>query len=77
MIDYAWLIPALPAVAFALILFFGKRTPGRGAPIGILAVGAAWVISVVVGWHFVSGGEPVSHQFHYMDAGFFHLNVGE
>ena len=77
MIDYAWLIPALPTAAFALILFFGKRSPGKGAPIGILAVGASWVISVIVGWHFVSGGGPVSHQVHYLDAGFFHLNVGE
>ena len=37
MIDFAWLIPSLPAVAFFLILFFGKRMPRKGAEIGITA----------------------------------------
>jgi NADH-quinone oxidoreductase subunit L len=76
-IDYAWLIPALPAVAFVLILFFGRRMPGKGAEIGIVAVGVSLVMSLLVGWHFVSGGGPVSHQVSYLDAGFFHLNIGE
>src|SRR5688572_9983404 len=44
--DISWLIPILPFAAFVLIVMFGKRTPGRGAPIGILAVGAALVIGI-------------------------------
>jgi NADH-quinone oxidoreductase subunit L len=43
----AWIIPALPAVSFILILFFGKKLPGRGAELGIAAVGASFVLSVV------------------------------
>src|SRR5947207_15521645 len=77
MIHFAWLIPVLPAVAFFLILFFGKRLPFHGAEIGITAVGASLVIALVVGWHFVAGGEPVLHQVKYFDAGFLHLDVGE
>ena len=34
-----WLIPLIPAISFVLILFLGKRTPGKGAPTepGLLA----------------------------------------
>ena len=37
MLDYAWIIPVIPAVSFALILFFGKRMPSQGSEIGIFA----------------------------------------
>src|SRR3954465_14697427 len=47
MLDYAWLIPTIPAVSFALILFFGKRMPRKGSEIGILAVGASFVLSCI------------------------------
>jgi NADH-quinone oxidoreductase subunit L len=76
-IRYAWVIPSLPAVAFFLILFLGKRTPGQGAPIGIVAVGASFVMSLLVLFHFVQGGDPVGASVHYLDAGFFHLDIGQ
>ena len=47
MLDHAWLIPIIPAVSFALILFFGKRMPRKGSEIGITAVGASFVLSCV------------------------------
>jgi NADH-quinone oxidoreductase subunit L len=47
MLDYAWLIPTIPAVSFALILFFGKRMPKKGAEIGIAAVGTSFVLACV------------------------------
>ena len=47
MLNYAWLFPAIPALSFVLILFFGKRTPGKGAPIGIVALGSSFVLSIV------------------------------
>jgi NADH-quinone oxidoreductase subunit L len=47
MLESAWIIPALPAVSFVVILFFGKRFPKKGAEIGILAVGASFVLSIV------------------------------
>ncbi len=53
MLDYAWIIPALPAVSFLLILFFGKRMPLRGAEIGIGAVGASFVLSVVAVFQWI------------------------
>jgi NADH-quinone oxidoreductase subunit L len=55
MLEQAWLIPVLPFAAFFLILFFGKRTPGRGAPIGIAATAAAWAISLIVFFEVLDG----------------------
>ena len=40
MLNNGWIIPAIPAVSFLLILFFGKHLPKKGSEIGILAVGA-------------------------------------
>ncbi len=49
--ENVWLIPALPAASFLLIIFFGKRIgqslPLKGAEIGILSVGAAFVLAVL------------------------------
>src|ERR1700694_962906 len=53
MLENAWLIPALPAVSFAVILLFGKRSPKQGAMIGIAAVGASFVASCVAAVEWV------------------------
>ena len=53
----AWLVPALTLAAWALILLLGKRLPGKGAPFGILAVGAGWVISLGILARVIGGGE--------------------
>ncbi|CAB4852547.1 MAG: NADH-quinone oxidoreductase subunit L [Actinobacteria bacterium] len=42
---HAWLIPVIPAVAFFLIIFFGKRLPRGGSEIGIAAMLASLVIA--------------------------------
>jgi NADH-quinone oxidoreductase subunit L len=52
-LDYAWIIPALPAASFLLIIFFGKRMPLRGAEIAIGAVGASFVLSVVAVFQWI------------------------
>ena len=52
MLAYAWLIPAIPALSFVLILAFGKRLPRGGSEIGIAAVGIAFILALGtgVGW---------------------------
>lgn len=45
-LENVWLIPALPALAFLGILFFGKRMPKGGAELGIAAIGAAFLLAV-------------------------------
>ena len=58
--ENAWLIPLLPFAAFIIILFFGKRFPRKGTEVGILAVGAAFVLSLIVlVGDYVGGGGPV------------------
>jgi len=44
-LDYAWLVPLIPALSFVVILLFGKRMPRHGSEIGIVAVGASFVLS--------------------------------
>jgi NADH:ubiquinone oxidoreductase subunit 5 (subunit L)/multisubunit Na+/H+ antiporter MnhA subunit len=47
MLDYAWIIPAIPALSFVLILFFGKKMPRHGSEIGITAIAASFVLSCI------------------------------
>ena len=44
-LDHAWLVPLIPAVSFAVILFFGKRMPKGGSEVGVTALGASWLLS--------------------------------
>jgi NADH-quinone oxidoreductase subunit L len=77
-IRYAWLIPSLPAVSFFLIVFFGKRMPRRGSEIGIAAVFGGFVISLIILWHFVAGGEPHVSSIQFIDGGsFFKVEIGQ
>ena len=60
--DNAWLIPALPAASFVLILLFGKRLPYKGAEIGITAVLSAFVLALLTTFAWIGdiqggGGE--------------------
>ncbi|MEP6626173.1 MAG: NADH-quinone oxidoreductase subunit L [Acidimicrobiia bacterium] len=68
MLDYAWVIPAIPVLSFLLILFFGKKMPKGGSEIGIAAVGSSFVLACItaVQWFArvedatkTSGGEAV------------------
>jgi NADH-quinone oxidoreductase subunit L len=62
---HVWIVPALMALSFLLILFFGKRLPKKGAEIGIAAVGIAFVFALLTAgsWfvrindHGEAGGE--------------------
>ncbi len=48
MLDLVWLFPVIPAVSFLIILFFGKRLPKKGAEVGILTLGALFLMACVV-----------------------------
>jgi NADH-quinone oxidoreductase subunit L len=54
MLDNAWIIPALPAISFLVIMFFGKRLPKKGAAVGIFAVGASFVCSCVAAVEWIN-----------------------
>jgi NADH-quinone oxidoreductase subunit L len=59
--ELAWLVPALPLVAWAVILLVGKRLPDGGAPVGILAVAAGWVISLTILFGVIGGDRDAHH----------------
>ncbi len=55
MIDKVWIIPALMASSFLVILFFGKRWGTRAtAGIGIAAVSICLLLSVIVAGNWIS-----------------------
>ena len=58
MLENAWLIPLTMAASFVVILFFGKRMPKKGAEIGILAIGACFVLSVIAALRVDRQGGP-------------------
>jgi NADH-quinone oxidoreductase subunit L len=76
-IRYTWVIALLPFVSAALILFFGKRVPGKGSGFGIVAMGAAFVMSLAVLWHFVQGGGVYASSVPWFSVGSFHLELGQ
>ena len=50
-----WLVPLLPFLAFFVILFFGRKMPGKGHWVGIGAVGLGLLLSLV-GFFELAGG---------------------
>ncbi|MHB1138597.1 MAG: NADH-quinone oxidoreductase subunit 5 family protein [Microthrixaceae bacterium] len=60
---HVWIIPALMALSFVLILFFGKRMPKKGAEIGVVFVGIAFVLSLITAGNWISwtNDNPESH----------------
>src|SRR3954470_1908421 len=54
----AWLIPAIPGACFWLILFFGKRMPGKGADIGIAGIAASFVLAVGAAYQWITMDTP-------------------
>ncbi|MFB3737522.1 MAG: NADH-quinone oxidoreductase subunit L [Candidatus Velamenicoccus archaeovorus] len=76
-LKYTWIVAVLPFASAGLILFFGKRTPGKGPIYGILALAAGAVISLSVLWHFVTGGEAYGSSVTWFQVGAFRVEIGQ
>jgi NADH-quinone oxidoreductase subunit L len=74
---YAWVVAVLPFVSAPLILFFGRRTPGRGWIYGVASVGAGFVLSLGILWHFVQGGGPTASSVSWFQVGPFTVELGQ
>ena len=57
-LTHVWIIPALMALSFLLILFFGKQLPKKGAEIGIFFLGVVFVLALI------TAGQWISHSEH-------------
>jgi len=71
--DLAYLIPVLPALAFVITFFFGKKMPSGGAIIPILAIATSCVISLLITLNLLQHPEEVVHQSYHW---FAILNLG-
>ena len=58
----AWLIPAIPAASFVVILLFGKRLPRKGSEVGILALLVSWILATACAIQWIR--LPVDHESH-------------
>jgi NADH-quinone oxidoreductase subunit L len=64
LLDHAWIIPAVPAVSFVLLLAFGKRCSHwkyKGAEIGIAALFIAFLLSLGAGVQWIQHANDAHH----------------
>jgi NADH-quinone oxidoreductase subunit L len=74
--ELAWLVPVLPLTAFFVIVFVGKRTPGKGAVIGILATGTSFVIGIACFLEAIRMGDIVERSVRWLSFGGLDLELG-
>jgi NADH-quinone oxidoreductase subunit L len=70
-VELAWLVPVLPLASAVLIAVFGKNLPGKGSEIGVVALLAAWVLSIGIAWETFFAGmpEPFERAFDWAPLG--------
>lgn len=56
MIEYAWLIPVFPAIAFPIIVFITRQSRSLSAQVAIAAMTASFVMAVGVLWEVLQNG---------------------
>jgi NADH-quinone oxidoreductase subunit L len=64
-LEHAWLIPIVPAVAFVLIIFFGKQLPKKGSELGVLSMLGSLALSIGAAWQWiqrVDGANDAAHS---------------
>src|ERR1044071_8131348 len=73
----AWLIPLLPALSYVVILLFGKKLPKGGSESGIFAVGASFVLAVLVAFDWIKNQAPVDQHLVWWHNGHFKITIGQ
>jgi NADH-quinone oxidoreductase subunit L len=78
MVEHAYLIPLLPLFSAALVFFIGRKLPGEGIWLGILAITASWVMSVdlLMRWMDTSLKLPMEMSWPWFSAGIYPLEWG-
>jgi NADH-quinone oxidoreductase subunit L len=70
--EYAVLIPLLPIFGFILTLFLGRKLPGQGSFIPVLAIAGSTIISVGVLLEIYPSGEVIHQSWHWFSL----INIG-
>jgi len=82
-LEHAWLIPLIPAIAFAVIILFGKRLPMKGAEVGIVSMMASLVIAAGVTYQWIDRvansheAEPVIKSWVWWQSGGAKFGLGQ
>ncbi|MBJ7271609.1 MAG: NADH-quinone oxidoreductase subunit L [Ilumatobacteraceae bacterium] len=85
-LENAWLIPVIPAIAFALIILIGKRLPMKGSELGVLSMFGSLVLSAGAGYQWIqrtnSATEeqfvaPVIKSWNWWQSGGFEFGIGQ
>ena len=82
-LEHAWLIPLIPAVAFFLIIFFGKKMPKGGSEIGIASMVASFVIAAGAAYqwidllHHTEEPEPITKTVTWWSSGGLDFSIGQ
>ena len=62
-LETAWLIPALPALSFFLILFFGKKMKYKGAEFGITAIALSLILAICCAGQWMNQVDNASENY--------------
>jgi NADH-quinone oxidoreductase subunit L len=54
--EYAWLVVMLPLASTVAISVFGRYLPGKGSELGVISIGIAFVLSVLIAWETFTDG---------------------
>ena len=85
-LENAWIVPIIPAVAFFLIIFFGKKLPMKGSELGILSMLATLFFSAMAVWQWIdavnsapegSAMAPVIKSWTWWTTGGFDFTIGQ
>jgi NADH-quinone oxidoreductase subunit L len=85
-LENAWLIPVIPAIGFAIIIFFGKKLPMKGSEIGLLSMFASLVLAGGAAMQWIdrvnSGTKeqfivPVVRTWDWWQIGGMHFTIGQ
>ena len=71
LLEYTWVVVALPLLSAVLITAVGKQLPGKGSEIGIAALGLSWLLAIGIAWQtFVASPvEPLERSVDWTPLG--------
>ena len=77
MVEYAWLVPLFPLVAYLLLFVLGRRAQeGIVTAISVLAALASFVVSLLIFSDVNTNGPSAPYVFHWLTIGSYTLSMG-
>src|SRR4051812_49289753 len=77
MVEYAWLVPLFPLVAYVLLFVLGRRAQeGIVTAIGVLASLASFVVALLIFSDVHANGPGAPYVFHWLTFGQHTLSMG-